>query len=256
MADTSQRFQGRVALVTGAGRGIGRATAQRLALEGATVVVNDINEAGIRETIEEISRHGGSAVAGPADITDEGQVGELVGRVAADTGPVDILVNNAGGAMHGAAWAPVQSTSLADWESFLALNLTSAFLCSRAVLPAMIDRGRGHIVSVGSISGSYGQVSGAAYAAAKAGLVALVASIAKESAASGVSCNGIVVGNAPFPTRTKERQDELNAYVHLRRPGRYEEFAAAMAFLCSEDSSYLSGAMIAVDGGFHRFTLL
>jgi NAD(P)-dependent dehydrogenase (short-subunit alcohol dehydrogenase family) len=256
MADTAQRFHGKVALVTGAGRGIGRATAQRLAAEGATVVVNDINEAGISETIDGIRRGGGAAVAGRADITSEDQVAELVGQAAADTGPVDILVNNAGGGVRGAAWTSVQSTSLADWESFLALNLTSAFLCSRAVLPGMIDRGRGHIVSVGSISGSYGQASGAAYAAAKAGLVALVASIAKESAARGVSCNGIIVGNAPFPTRTQERQDELDSYVHLRRTGRYDEFAAAMAFLCSQDSSYLSGAMIAVDGGFHRFTLL
>lgn len=140
--------------------------------------------------------------------------------------------------------------------SFLALNLTSAFLCARAVLPAMVERGRGHIVSVGSISGTYGQNSGAAYAAAKAGLVALVSSLAKEAAVSGVSCNGIVVGNAPFPGRPEHRQAQLDSFVHVGRVGRHEEFAGAIAFLCSEDASYLSGAMVAVDGGFHRVNLL
>jgi NAD(P)-dependent dehydrogenase (short-subunit alcohol dehydrogenase family) len=120
----------------------------------------------------------------------------------------------------------------------------------------MLAAGRGHIVSVGSISGTNGQRAGAGYAAAKAGLVALVASIAKETAAQGVSCNGIIVGNAPFPGRTQERQAELDSYVHLGRAGHHSEFAAAIAFLCSEDSSYLSGAVIPVDGGFHRFNTL
>ncbi len=250
------RFDGRVALVTGAARGIGRATALRLAAEGATVVVNDINEPAIADTVEEIRRSGGRAMPGHADITDESAVGALVARVASATAPIDILINNAGGATAGAAWAPVATMSLADWNSFLALNLTSAFLCARAVLPGMLGHGRGHIVSVGSISGSYGQANGSAYAAAKAGLVALVASLAKENAAHGISSNGIIVGNAPFPNRPAARQAELDSFVHLGRVGRHDEFAAAIAFLCSEESSYLSGAVIPVDGGFHRFTLL
>lgn len=243
-------------MVTGAARGIGRATAIRLAAEGATVVVNDVNEDGIGEVVATIERAGGSAVPGPADVTSEAAVADLVHRVGEEVGTVGILVNNAGGAVPGARWAQVQDTTVADWQSFIALNLTSAFLCSRAVLPGMLGRGRGHIVSVGSISGTNGQVAGAAYAAAKAGLCALVASLAKDHAAAGISSNGIIVGNAPFPSRAKERQDQLDSYVHLGRVGRYEEFAAAIAFLCSEDSSYLSGAMVPVDGGFHRFNLL
>jgi NAD(P)-dependent dehydrogenase (short-subunit alcohol dehydrogenase family) len=243
------RFAGRVALVTGAARGIGRATATRLHAEGATVVVNDVNEAGVAEVVGAL---GERAVPGVADITSESAVAALVARV----GPVDILVNNAGGGLPGAAWASALDATLADWEGFLALNLTSAFLCSRAVLPGMLDKGRGHIVSVGSISGTYGQRSGVGYAAGKAGLEALVASIAKDFAPRGISSNGIVVGNAPFPTRPAERQAELDSYVHLGRVGRHDEFAAAIAFLCSEESSYLSGAMVPVDGGFHRSNLL
>ena len=158
--------------------------------------------------------------------------------------------------MPGTSWGSVLDSSLADWRGFLDLNLTACFLCIRAVLPSMLERGRGHIVNVGSISGTNGQRGGAGYAAAKAGLAALVASVAKEVGAQGVSCNGIIVGNAPHPTRTAERQALLDGWVHLARVGRHDEFAAAIAFLCSDESSYLSGAMIPVDGGFHRFNLL
>ncbi|MDG4771423.1 SDR family oxidoreductase [Solwaraspora sp. WMMD792] len=250
------RFTGKVALVTGAGRGIGRATALRFAAESATVVVNDINPDGIAETRAAAADLPGRAVAGRADVTSADQVADLVAEVADRYGPVDILVNNAGGALPGAAWAAVADASLEDWSGFLALNLTSAFLCARAVLPGMLAAERGHIVGIGSISGTNGQVNGAAYAAAKAGMGALVASIAKEYGSRGISSNGIVVGNAPFPNRTPDRQQHLDRAVHLGRVGGYDEFAAAIAFLCSEDSSYLSGAMIPVDGGFHRSNLL
>src|SRR5690349_4654045 len=217
MPETSARFAGKLALVTGAARGIGRATALRLAADGASVAVNDVNEAGVEETIDLIRRAGGRAEPGLADITDEGAVADLVAGLVARHVRVDILVNNAGGALPGASWGHVVDTSLADWESFLRLNLTAAFLCSRAVLPGMLQHGRGHIVSVGSISGTNGQRGGAGYAAAKAGLVALTASIAKETASRGVSCNGIIVGNAPFPGRPQQRQDELDSYVHVGR---------------------------------------
>jgi NAD(P)-dependent dehydrogenase (short-subunit alcohol dehydrogenase family) len=227
-----------------------------LAAHGATAVVNDVDEDRINAVVERIRSAGGRAVPGCADITDEAAVGDLVERLVHDHGVVDILVNNAGGALPGAQWAPVVSTTLADWEGFVRLNLTAAFLCSRAVLPGMLGAGRGHIVSVGSISGTNGQRSGAAYAAAKAGLGAFVASLAKEVGARGVSVNGIVVGNAPFPTRPAERQDALDQAVHLGRVGRTDEFASAIAFLCSEESSYMSGAMIPVDGGFHQSVLL
>jgi acetoacetyl-CoA reductase len=250
------RFDGKVAIVTGAAGGIGSATARRLASEGATVVVNDVDDARIAAAIDTLAGLPGRGVAGRADITAEDEVADLVARIVRDEGGVDILVNNAGGMLPGAAWATVEQSTLADWNSFLALNLTAAFVMSRAVLPSMLARGRGHIVSVSSISGVNGQVAGAGYAAAKAGLTGLTASLAKEVAARGVNVNGIVVGNAPFPGRDPARQDLLDSWVHVGRVGRHDEFAAAIAFLCSEDASYLSGAMIPVDGGFHRFNLL
>lgn len=250
------RFEGKVAIVTGGGGGIGRATAARFASEGATVVVNDVDEARIAAAIATLDGLPGRGVAGLADVTSEEQVTALIDRIAREHGGIDILINNAGGALPGSNWATVADCTLADWDSFMALNLTGPFLMARGVLPSMLARGRGHIVSVSSISAVNGQIAGAAYAAAKAGLHALTASLAKEVAAQGINVNGIIVGNAPFPNRAPERQALLDSWVHVGRVGRHDEFAAAIAFLCSEDASYLSGAMIPVDGGFHRFNLL
>jgi NAD(P)-dependent dehydrogenase (short-subunit alcohol dehydrogenase family) len=249
-------LDGKVALVTGAGRGIGQATAELLAARGATVIVNDLREQAAAATVSCIQDAGGRAEAGIADIMSVEQVEDLFARISSRHGGVDILVNNAGGAPAVAAWQRVADSSIDDWMGFLTLNLVSAFTCSRAALPTMIERRRGHIVCVGSISGTNGQVMGSAYAAAKAGLSGLVASIAKEYAADGVSCNGIIVGNAPHPSRSTERQDQLDSFVHLGRVGECSEFASAIGFLCSEESSYMSGAMIPVDGGFHRSNLL
>jgi NAD(P)-dependent dehydrogenase (short-subunit alcohol dehydrogenase family) len=158
--------------------------------------------------------------------------------------------------MPGSRWCPVVDMTRREWDDFLALNLTSAFLFSHAVLPSMLALGRGRIVCVSSISGDNGQRAGSAYAAAKAGLTGFVASLAKEVGPQGIGVNGIVVGNAPHPSRTTERQEVLDQWVHLGRVGDYEEFAAAIAFLCSDDASYLSGALVPVDGGFSRFNQL
>lgn len=246
----------KVALVTGSGRGVGRATARLLASRGATVLVNDVNEDAITDTVATIRDEGGTAAPYLADVTVPEQVQTIVDRAQSDHGGVDILVNNAGGGPPGGGWNKVEDASVEDWMGFLSLNLVSVFLCTRAVLPHMRKSGRGHIVCVGSISGTNGQRHGSGYAAAKAGISGLVASVAKEYATDGVSCNGIIIGNAPHPSRSEGRQDELDRYVHLGRVGAYEEFASAIGFLCSEESSYLSGAMIPVDGGFHRFNLL
>jgi len=261
---------GRVALVTGAGHGIGRATVERLARDGASVAVNDVDSDLAAAAVAELADAGLAAVATPGDVTDEADVARMVSVAAEVFGPVTVLVNNAGGAPPGAMWASggdsadgvdaatapqwasVLDAPVAQFEAFLRLNLVSAYICSRAVLPGMLAAGSGRIVCVSSIVAETGQRNGAGYAVGKAGLHTLVASLAKEVGPQGIGVNGIVVCNAPHPVRSEERQTVLDAATHLGRVGAYEEFAAAIAFLAGPDSSYLSGTMVPVDGGTHR----
>jgi len=264
---TSLPLEERVALVTGAGRGIGRATAHRLGRDGAAVAVNDLDPSAAEAVVDELQAAGVRAVAVAGDVTDEEAVAAVVATASSGLGPVDVLVNNAGGAPPGAMWsggggggdapqwASVLDTPTAQFEAFLRLNLVSAYICSRAVLPGMLERGRGAIVCVSSIVAETGQRNGAGYAVGKAGLHALVASLSKEVGPHGVRVNGVVLSNAPHPVRTAERQHVLDAATHLGRVGAYEEFAAAIAFLVGPDSSYLAGTMVPVDGGTHRSTL-
>ncbi len=246
----------RVALVTGAGQGIGRAVA--LELGGA-------GRHGRRQRCQRDRRggdgrrhrdRGGRAVVGLADVTDPVLVESMVERASSEVGAVDVLVNNAGGAPPSAPWGPFADTTIETHRKFVALNLLSAFICSGAVLDGMLERGYGKIVCVSSISAILGQTGGSAYAAAKAGLVGFVASLAKEVGARGVNVNAITIGNAPHPSRTPERTAELNEWNHLGREGTYVEFAKAIAFLVSDDASYLSGSNLVVDGGTLRLATL
>jgi NAD(P)-dependent dehydrogenase (short-subunit alcohol dehydrogenase family) len=246
----------RVALVTGSGGGIGRATARRLAADGAAVVVNDVNRDAAAETVATIAAEGGRAVAIPGDITDRETVDAIVARAAQELGPIDILVNNVGGAPAGVAWREFRDSTIEEFDAFVRLNLGSAFLCTRAVINGMIERGWGKVVCVNSISAVYGQRAGVGYAAAKAGLSGFVHSVAKEVAPFGVNVNAVLFGNAPHPSRTAERQAVLDSWSHFGRVGAYEEFAAPIAFLVSDDASYLSGSTLVVDGGTLRFAQL
>ncbi len=247
---------GRVALVTGSGQGIGRATAKRLADDGAAVAVNDVVAERVHGVVGEIRDSGGTAAAAVGDVTDRRAVASMVDSINGELGPVDILVNNAGGAPPGAAWSTFAQATIDDLFRFIEFNLGSAMLCTRAVINPMIERGWGKVVCVSSISATWGQRAGAGYASGKAGLHGFVRSLAKEVAASGVNVNGVVIGCAPHPSRTAEREALINTWNHFGRHGSYEEFAAAIAFLCSDGASYLSGTMLEVDGGITKFNLL
>jgi len=246
----------RVALVTGAGAGIGQATARRLAHDGAAVAVNDVRADQAAATVEQIHRAGGRAIAVPGDATDPDQVAGMVDRTRAELGVVNVLINNVGGAPAGVPWHELRETSVADFYAFLALNLGTAFICARAVIDGMLAQEYGKIVCVNSISAVFGQRAGVGYASAKAALFGFVGSLAKEVGAHGINVNAVLIGNAPHPSRTPERQALLDQWTHLGRTGRLDEFAATVAFLASDDASYLSGSTLVVDGGTLRFAQL
>lgn len=240
---------GRVALVTGSSRGIGRATAQRLAGMGARVVVNyRSDEAGARETCEAIAAAGGQALPIQADVSREDDVQRLFQEAEARLGPVTILVNNAGTTND----RLIMQMKLDDFQQVLQTNLVSAFLCTRAALRPMLKARWGRIVNVTSISGLMGQVGQANYAASKAGLIALTKSTAREVASRSITANAVAPGYVPTDLTANVSQEFKDYYMQitpLKRYGSADEVAATIAFLCSPDAGYITGQTIAVDGG-------
>ena len=242
-------LSGRVALVTGGSRGIGRATCLALAASGAAVAVHYNSSRGFaEEVVAKIEEVGGQAVAVGADLLD-GNAGDRVVAVAEGSlGPVDILVNNAGEL----TTAAVEELADPVWERTLTLNLTAAFRCARAVIPSMKERRWGRIVNVSSQAAYTGSANHAHYAAAKSGMAGLTFSLAKELGPYGVTANLVVPGRIEtdiladdLPTRREEWLKQTPA----RRLGRPEEVAAAIAFLASESASYVMGAALHVGGG-------
>ena len=240
---------GRVALVTGSSRGIGRATALRLAGLGARVIVNyRSDEAGARETCAAIGAADGQAVAVAADVSREEDVQRLFQEAESRLGPVTILVNNAGTTND----RLIMQMKLDDFQQVIQTNLVSAFLCTRAALRPMLKARWGRIVNVTSISGMMGQVGQANYAASKAGLIALTKSTAREVASRNITANAVAPGYVPTDLTANVSQEFKDYYMQitpLKRYGSADEVAATIAFLCSPDAGYITGQTIAVDGG-------
>jgi len=243
------RFSGRVALITGAARGIGAATAEVLINQGADLAVNDVNEAALRDTADRLRRHGGKVSCHAGSVTDPEFVKRMVEEATAIHGKIDLLANNAGGGPSGTPWSEFATGAMDHFRAIFELNFFSQAMVLRAVLPGMLDRGYGKVVCVSSISAVLGQEAGSAYAAGKMALHGLVSSVAKEVARKGVNINAVVLGNPPHPSRTVARQDYLNRLSHFDRVGRLEEFGKAIAFLLSDDASYMSGGVVPVEGG-------
>jgi len=247
-----QRFAGRVAIVTGAGSGIGRAIAGAFAAEGAAVAIADINpEAGATAAAELVAA-GARAISVPTDVADEAQVAHMVEATAAELGQVDILVNNAGVVAH----KLLLDMEREVWERQIAVQLTGPFLASRHVARHLIARGApGRIVNISSVSALMGRVKGGAHCASKAGLTLLTKVLAMELGGHGITVNAVAPGLIDVPAQ----RDEMNlssAYkerylqeVPLGRIGQPADIAAMVLFLCSDDAAWVSGQLHVVDGG-------
>jgi len=244
------RLEGRTALVTGGAGGIGAATARRLAADGARVAVGDLDLDAARAVAGEIDGHATSL-----DVADTASVARAVAAISDALGPVDVLVNNAGTDR----FAYFVHTDEALWDFVLGVNLRGVLACTHAVLGSMHERGGGIIVNVASEAGRVGSQGSATYSAAKAGVIGFTKAIARESARFGVRCNAVAPGpiETPLLNSAEEQLGELGARLKqamigataVRRIGQPDEVAAVIAFLCSDDASYVTGQTVNVSGG-------
>lgn len=240
------RLEGKVALVTGGGRGLGEAICRTLAREGAHIAVGDINLADATRVSSAINQMGRKAVAIKADVSSEKEVKAMVARTIEAFGTIDMLINNAGISYQGS----VAEMSEETWDKVLDVNLKGPFLCSREVMPTFKQKRSGKIVNLGSLAGQVGGlVVGANYAASKAGVICFTKSLAKELAPFGVNVNCIAPGvidtemTQPFP------REEMVKSIPFGKLGAPQDVADAVLFLVSQESKYITGQTISVNGG-------
>ncbi|HUM06631.1 MAG TPA: 3-oxoacyl-[acyl-carrier-protein] reductase [Terriglobales bacterium] len=241
-------LEGRVALVTGASQGIGRACALALAAEGASVAVAARNQQKLDELVQQITTAGGKASAFIVDVGDEEQIKSGIKAALGQFGKIDILVNNAGITRD----QLVMRMKRADWDAVIDTNLTSAYLCIQQVIASMLKQRWGRIINITSVFGQTGQAGQANYAASKAGLIGLTMAMAREVASRNITCNAIAPGFIET-SMTEVLGDEFkqNAIkmIPLGRVGKPEDVAGAVCFLASEKASYVTGHVLNVNGG-------
>jgi 3-oxoacyl-[acyl-carrier protein] reductase len=243
-------LEGRTALITGAGRGIGRATAVRLAREGAAIAINyKGNEAAASEAKRLVESGGGKAALIQGDVSADGQAEDIVKQALAfGGGRLDILVNNAGITRDNL----LLRMSAQEWDEVLDLNLRGAFLVTKAAMRPMMKQRSGRIVNVSSVAGVAGNAGQANYASAKAGLIGFTKTVAREMASRNITCNAVAPGFVPTDLTNdllKQMEKTILAQIPLGRFGTVEDVANAIAFLVSDDASYITGQVVIVDGG-------
>src|SRR5215831_5673725 len=245
----TNRFEGRVALITGASRGIGEAIARRLASEGARVLAAARSAEGLARVVAAIAESGGKASALVLDLANPASIEEAV-RAALAEQQIDVLVNNAGVTEDNL----ILRMSREAWDRVLATNLTGVFLLTQAVVKSMVRKRYGRIVNVTSVVGLMGNAGQANYAASKAGLVGLTKTIARELASRNVTCNAVAPGfivTAMTDQMTEDARSRLTEEIPLSRLGVPDDVASAVAYLASEDAAYVPGHVLNVSGGLY-----
>lgn len=242
---------GKLALVTGGARNLGKADALVLAQEGCAVAVVDLNGDGAEETAREIVAKGGKAQGYACDIADRSQVTATAARVKKDLGPVDILINNAAIVF---TLAQLKDMKDEDWDLNMNVNLTGTYNMTRAIFPGMRERRWGRIICMASVAGLMGGFGQTAYSTTKMGVVGFARSVALEGARYNVTANVIAPGIIGPMVKLSPMYDRMVKRVAMQREGEPEDIAHAIAFLCSERARYITGAVLTVTGGIDLFT--